>query len=171
MESFILSENTDQYKELVWRQFYHSEKNRFFGERNRFKIILFTTLPILFFLAYSANGKVNNLLVACFLLLGPCLMVLVHFVKKSDLKKEVANFSSSSPYTITVNENGITYETVKSQTELKWDYFFDYEEFEGNFTLYRNKLRKEVVYLPLSLAPDNEALINLVRNKVKAREY
>ncbi len=127
-------------------------------------------MPVLFFLAYWGNGRENNLFVACFFSLRLLFTILLHFVKRSDLKKEIAIISDSVPYTITLSGEGVTYMTAKSLTELKWSYFLDYEEFEGNFTLYKDKLRKRMIYLPLSLAPNNESLINLVRQKVKARE-
>lgn len=170
MESFVFSENTDEYIALVWRQFYYTEKNRFFGERNRLKTIFSLTMPVLMFLAYWANGKASNLVVACFLSLLPLFSLLFHLMKKSDIKKFIADFSNSKPYTITITEDGIDYVTESSHTELRWNYFVDYEEFEGNFTLYRNQLRNETAYLPLSLVPNNEMLINLVRQKVKRRE-
>jgi hypothetical protein len=170
MESFTFSENTDEYKTLVWKQFYHSERERLFGERNKLKNIFFFVLPILFFLAYLGNGKESNLILTCFFSLGPLFQALIHFSKRSLLQKEIANFPNNIPYTITLTEDGIVYITTNSRVEIKWDYFFDFEEFEGNCTLYKDKLRREMTYLPLSLASDNESLINLVRRKVKYRQ-
>lgn len=169
MRSFVFSENTDQYKTLVWRQFYDSQKKEFL-QHKRVQAIFLLVVPVLLLLAYSANGNTNNLVGASILLLVLGFWMLIFFARRSFLKKSIADFPNRHPYTITLNEETITYETAVSKSEIKWNYFLEYEEFERNFTLYPREKPKEPVYLPLSFASDSEDLAALVRQKVKKRD-
>ncbi|WP_080057584.1 hypothetical protein [Spirosoma aerolatum] len=169
MRSFVFSENTDRYKTLIWRQFYHSQKKEFF-QRKRVQTTALLVIPFLLLLAYFANHNANNLVAASILFLVLCLWILLFFVRRSLLKESIADFPNRHPYTITLSEEAVTYSTIVSQSEIKWEYFLEYEEFERNFILYSREKPKEPIYLPLSFSPDSEALAALVRQKVKERE-
>lgn len=169
MRSFVFSENTDQYRTLIWRHFYHSQKKEFF-HRKRVQTIALLVSSFLLLLAYFANHNANNLVAASIPFLVLCIWMLLFFVRRNLLKKSIADFPNRHPYTITLSEEAITYSTVVSQSEIKWEYFLDYEEFDRNFILYSREMPKEPSYLPVSFAADSEDLAALVRQKVKKRE-
>ncbi|SFC64996.1 hypothetical protein [Spirosoma endophyticum] len=169
MRSFVFSENTDQYKTLIWRQFYHSQKVEFF-QRKRVQTIVLLIVPFLLLLAYFANHNTNNLVAAFILFLVLCFWILLFFVKRNLVKKSIADFPNRHLYTITLDEETIIYATAVSQSEIKWSYFPEYEEFEKNFTLYPREKPREPIYLPLSFASDSEDLAALIRQKVKKKE-
>ncbi|WP_245564954.1 YcxB family protein [Spirosoma panaciterrae] len=124
-------------------------------------------LPVLMLLAYRANGKANNLFVAGFLSIGPLSWILLHLQKRSHLKKQIKDYVGSKPVQITIDEQGLLYQTDNANTALQWSYFSEYEEFEDTFTLYAEEKGAAPVVLPLHGIADNGPMKELVYHHVK----
>ena len=154
----------------MWREFYNNEKNRLFGEGKMYKVYLYLGVLVLECIAYYVKKNGSNVIVIAMLLIGLSLVIFYHLLLRRAIKNRVRGYENSKPYTITVSDVGVTYLTESSNAEFKWDFFKNYKEFEGNFTLYYEERESISIYLPLSLAPDSGNLSEIVRQNVKLKE-
>jgi hypothetical protein len=162
MHTFVFSENSEAHKKLVWRKFYHDERKRLFAGDNKLKTSVGVAIPVLMWMAYFATDKINNLVSACIISTPIIFSALYHLLQRVIIINGLKQISKHDPFTITLDEEGVTYQTPKSNTRLDWAYFKEYEEYEDNFTLFSARKKDEQVIIPLSFVAENEPLKQLI---------